>query len=89
MKAFTLIELLVTVAVIAILASMLAPATIRAYRHARKSILISSTWHNARYTAVLNEDKRSDYYLTNSTWQSNDLQTILSLLDGKLTTPAK
>lgn len=69
MKAFSLIELLVSLAIISILASLLLPPTVRAFKSARYSIKNSQLRHEVRILGFLEDGTPPSQllYLTTNT----------------------
>ncbi len=64
-----LVELLVTVAIIVVLASIGAPAVVKAGKRAKMKWYEANAWHGARLQSVLNDDTPQstlDYYMTNN-----------------------
>ena len=59
-------ELLVVISLIALLAALLAPATVKAYRHAKAWIWGSYAWQENRIEAFLGENEALQaFYTTN------------------------
>lgn len=65
-----LIELLTVVAIIAILTSIGVPVVVKSGKKIKQKWYEINFWHEARLTAVINDDTPKstlDYYLTNGT----------------------
>ena len=67
MKGFSLTELLVTISVIGLLASLLLPVIVKAYRHSKAWIWGCYAFNENRIEAFLddNKDQWQMYYATN------------------------
>lgn len=66
-KAFSLIEILACVLIIAILASLVLPATVKAYRHSKAWIWGVYAFNENRINAFIEENPKWEmYYATNT-----------------------